>query len=204
MRTSRRTRFLLAATCAAAMAASVATVQAQIAVPRNGGWQATQIRDAYDRGYREGIQRGERDGRDGRNFDYTRDGTYRSADSGYNQRYGTRDAYRGEFRRGYQAGYRVGYDRYRVVQNRRNDRWDRRVPRGYQEPAAARGYGDGFEQGFDDGRDRDRYDPVRHGDYRDGDEGYYREYGSRDAYKNNYRAGFRQGYEDGYRDGARR
>jgi hypothetical protein len=73
-----------------------------------------------------------------------------------------------------------------------------------QEPAAARGYADGYKRGVDDGRDRDRYDPVRHGDYREGDEGYYREYGSKDAYKNNYRAGFRQGYEDGYREGNRR
>ncbi len=43
-------------------------------------------------------------------------------------------------------------------------------------------------------------DPVRHGDYKDGDNGYQRSYGSKDAYKNNYRSGFRQGYEDGYRN----
>jgi flagellar biosynthesis/type III secretory pathway protein FliH len=78
------------------------------------------------------------------------------------------------------------------------------VPRGVREPAFARGYSDGWEKGLDDGRDRDRYDPVRHGDYRSADEGYTRAYGSKDAYRNNYRAGFRQGYEDGYRDGRRR
>ena len=43
-------------------------------------------------------------------------------------------------------------------------------------------------------------DPVRHGDYKDGDNGYNRSYGTKDAYKNNYRSGFRQGYEAGYRD----
>ena len=32
--------------------------------------------------------------------------------------------------------------------------------RGYQEPAFARGYSDGWEHGVDDRRDRDRYDPV--------------------------------------------
>ena len=69
----------------------------------------------------------------------------------------------------------------------------------YQEPAFARGYADGYKRGVDDNRDRNRYDPVGHADYRRGDEGYYRDYGSRDAYKNNYRAGYRQGYEDGYR-----
>ena len=79
----------------------------------------------------------------------------------------------------------------------------RRVPRGYQEPAYARGYSDGFSRGLSDGRDRDRYDPVGTRDYRDADNGYFGGYGSRDAYRNNYRAGFRQGYEEGYRDGAR-
>ena len=55
---------------------------------------------------------------------------------------------------------------------------------------------------YDDGNDRDRYDPTREGAYRDGDAGYFRDYGPRDAYRRNYRDGFRQGYEGGYRDGA--
>jgi len=84
-----------------------------------------------------------------------------------------------------------------------DDRFGRRPPRGYQEPAFARGYSDGYSQGAADGRDRGRYDPVRHKDYRAGDAGYSAGYGSRDAYRNNYRAGFRQGYEDGYRDNTR-
>ena len=71
--------------------------------------------------------------------------------------------------------------------------------RGYQEPAFARGYADGFELGRSDNKGGKRYDPVGHRDYRDADQAYYAAYGSRDAYKNNYRAGFRQGYEDGYR-----
>jgi hypothetical protein len=78
---------------------------------------------------------------------------------------------------------------------------DRRGPS--QEPAAARGYADGYQRGLEDGRDRDRYDPVGHESYRSGDAGYHEGYGSRDAYRTNYRAGFRQGYEDGYRDGSR-
>jgi|CXWL01.1.fsa_nt_gi hypothetical protein len=78
---------------------------------------------------------------------------------------------------------------------------DRRGPS--QEPASARGYADGYRHGLDDGRDRDRYDPVGHGNYKAGDPGYYREYGPRESYRNNYRAGFRQGYENGYRDGSR-
>jgi len=77
------------------------------------------------------------------------------------------------------------------------------VPRGYQEPAYARGYSDGYRDGRADGRRRDRYDPADSRRYRDGDRGYADSYGSRDAYKDNYRAGFRQGYEAGYRENTR-
>ena len=73
-----------------------------------------------------------------------------------------------------------------------------------RESAFARGYDDGHRQGLRDGREGTRYDPVRHREYRDGDQGYGNEYGSRDAYRNNYRAGFRQGYDDGYREGSGR
>jgi flagellar biosynthesis/type III secretory pathway protein FliH len=118
----------------------------------------------------------------------------RSADLNYNQQLGNRDAFRTDFRRGFVAGYRNGYDRIK----------GRRVPPGYQEPAVARGYSEGYERGLDDGKDHDRYDPVRHSDYREAEQGFKREYGSKDAYRNNYRTGFRQGYEDGYREGARR
>jgi hypothetical protein len=207
MRGPRRTYLLLTATTCALLAVSTGTAAAQrVAIPRNGTIQAAPNRDAYDRGYREGVQRGEHDGRDGRDFGYDRDDLYRSGDRGYNRSWGNRDTYRSEFRQGFAAGYRSGYERNRATirDGRDNNRNRPRVPRGYQEPASARGYSDGYERGLDDGHDRDRYDPVRHGDYRKGDEGYYREYGSKDAYKNNYRAGFRQGYEDGYRQGGRR
>lgn len=73
----------------------------------------------------------------------------------------------------------------------------------YQEPAFARGYADGYTRGMDDGAGQERYDPVGHRDYRNGDQGYGRDYGSRDSYRNNYRAGFRQGYDDGYRENGR-
>ena len=69
----------------------------------------------------------------------------------------------------------------------------------YQEPAFARGFSDGVTRGKEDSRDRDRYDPAANADYRNGDKGYTREYGSRDTYRTNYRAGFRQGYDQGYR-----
>ena len=76
-------------------------------------------------------------------------------------------------------------------------------PRGYQEPAFARGYSDGHQEGLADGRRRNRYDPADSRAYRDGNQGYVAAYGSRDAYRDNYRAGFRQGYDAGYREGTR-
>ena len=78
-----------------------------------------------------------------------------------------------------------------------------RAPRAYQEPAFAAGFDSGFKHGLSDGAQGDRYDPVRHVEYRDAEQGYKNSYGPRDAYRNNYRAGFRQGYEEGYRDGTR-
>lgn len=161
------------------------------------GYGYGNTRAQYDRGYRDGLRDGERDARQGRAFDYGNDRQL--------SRQGN------EFRRGYTEGYRAGYEQIRGAGRYRNNRGfggyiggDRGRRGGYEDPAFARGYSDGVERGLDDGRDRDRYDPVRHRDYRDADDGYYREYGPKQAWENNYRAGFRQGYEEGYRDGNRR
>jgi hypothetical protein len=75
--------------------------------------------------------------------------------------------------------------------------------RTYQDPASAKGYDLGHGLGLSDGREGQRYDPVRYRDYRDADRGYAPSYGSRDGYKTNFRSGFRLGYEDGYREGTR-
>jgi flagellar biosynthesis/type III secretory pathway protein FliH len=163
---------------------------AQPRVTQDGAWQVSRGQDAYEAGYREGMRRGEQDGRRGREFELQREPPFNRRD---------------EFRRGYADGYRAGYERFRSRAARQfGDGIGRRAPGGYQEVAAARGYSDGFEDGLNDGRRGSRYDPVDSRDYRDGDNGYAGSYGSRDAYRNNYRAGFRQGYEDGYRDGSRR
>jgi hypothetical protein len=70
--------------------------------------------------------------------------------------------------------------------------------------AFSNGYRDGYEKGFDDARDRDRYDPRRHRRYRDGGNGYRHEYPmGRDRYRDVYRRGFLDGYDAGYRDGRR-
>ena len=95
-----------------------------------------------------------------------------------------------------QAGSR-GYD------NRRG--YDDRRGYGGREFALSRGFDDGYRQGFDGARDRDRYDPRRERWYRDAERGYDRDYRMpRDAYRDVYRRGFLEGYESGYRDGLRR
>lgn len=73
----------------------------------------------------------------------------------------------------------------------------------YQDPASTAGYENGYDHGLLDGQDGQRYDPVRHRDYRDGQRGYTSSYGSKDSYRTNFRTGFRKGYEDGYREGSR-
>jgi hypothetical protein len=171
------------------VAGSTACASTPVAA-QGGGWYGTRASDTYDRGYRDGLRDGERDARSGRAFDYDNDRQLSRRDD--------------RFQRGYSDGYRAGYQRFGFNRGRRSVGPSAGRGRGgYQDPAFSRGYSDGFERGLDDGRDRDRYDPVRHRDYRDADDGYYRGYGSKQAYENNYRAGFRQGYEEGYRDGTR-
>ena len=68
----------------------------------------------------------------------------------------------------------------------------------YGSVAYDNGYRDGMEKGREDARDRDDYDPVRHGRYRDADRGYDRRYGTKTEYKLAYRDGFEAGYDAGY------
>ena len=91
------------------------------------------------------------------------------------------------------------------------DQWRRQAPYpggtawwGYgQRYAFDRGFQEGYDEGFKAGRRYDRYDPYREKDYRKGDVGYERRYGSRDYYRQQFRGGFEAGYSRGYRDGRR-
>ena len=66
--------------------------------------------EAFRKGYDDGVVKGREDVRDGDSFDPARHSWYRSADRGYNSRYGTRDEYRAEYRRGFLAGYESEHD----------------------------------------------------------------------------------------------
>lgn len=202
MRTVKWTRILAGA--AVVVMAAAGPAQAQFGQPpRVSSWPAPQATADYNRGFEQGVKEGQQDARKNRAYQAYPNGNSRKQ-SDIN------------FRQGFEAGYRSGFDQVRNERayrderrdDRRDDRRDgnyngRRAP-GYQEPAVARGYSDGYQRGLDDSRSRHNYDPVGERDYREADQGYYSGYGSKDAYKNNYRAGFRQGYEDGYRQANRR
>jgi hypothetical protein len=151
----------------------------------------------YERGYVEGHRLGALDASRGRTFDYARHNVYRRADAG--DRGGTVARSRNLYRQGFIAGYRAGYNRQVVPRNRGG--YGVRPPgrEGSVSPARQVGYRDGFEQGREDRRDGDRYDPVRASRYREGDRDYNSRDGSRAVYQREYRAAFMQGYEQGYR-----
>lgn len=169
-------------------------------------------RAAYDRGYREGLRKGEQDGRRGVRFGFYDERDYRRADKGYHRSYGDRERYRQVFRDAYSTGYADGYRRYA--------RYGRNDPRGgpylqgrpgawgagpygrttYASPAFENGLREGYEKGREDARRNRSFDPVRHSWYRAGDRHYRSQYGPREAYKDQYRRGFQQGYARGYEE----
>jgi hypothetical protein len=104
-------------------------------------------RIAYDEGYRDGINKGERDGRKGDRYSLRRHGDYRDADDGYRRQFGPKHYYQRTYRRAFEAGYRRAYASY------------------------ARRYGYGY------GRDRDygRYGNRDYGRYGDRDDRYDRD-----------------------------
>jgi hypothetical protein len=162
---------------------------------------------AYTRGYDEGRSRGENDGRRNRPFDYARYDEYRDGDSGYRGS-GDRNGYRSLFRQGFVSGYNDGYRRYAgggygnsaprypVPRNGSSDTYPNAR---YRSVASESGYRDGYEQGTDDARRGNRFDPIRSSRYRSGDHDYNSRYGSRDDYKRDYRTAFQNGYDQGYR-----
>ena len=68
---------------------------------------------AFDNGYRDGINIGQRDARQGKSFRPQKHDEYEDADRGYNHDYGDKNHYKNEYRQGFQNGYSDGYGRGR-------------------------------------------------------------------------------------------
>jgi hypothetical protein len=76
--------------------------------PSNRGYATV----ARDNGYREGVDAGRRDARDGERYDPIRAmKRYYRDDSGYDNRYGPRDDYKRDYAAAFESGYREGYRR---------------------------------------------------------------------------------------------
>lgn len=60
------------------------------------------------------------------------------------------------------------------------------------------GYQEGLQHGQEAVRDRRPFDMDREKDYRKADEGYRKEYGSKDFYRDEFRRGFAQAYQEAY------
>jgi hypothetical protein len=90
---------------------------------------AVSRREGYERGYRAGLAAGARDWQRREAFSLWRHPRYRSADSGYRARYGSRSLFRQAYRRGFEEGYRLGY-----APPPRRDRRDRRGLRIHPSP----------------------------------------------------------------------
>lgn len=84
--------------------------------------------------------------------------------------------------RGGYYGDRRGYD-YRAVERIAYDN----------------GFREGVRQGERDGQRNRRFEPQRHGEWRDADNGFRREYGDHNLYRRSYRNGFESGYAQGFR-----
>ena len=152
-------------------------------------------REAYDNGYRQGLEQGGRDGRGGDRFEYRDERDFQRADYGYRRSFGDRERYQQTFRAGFADGYTAGY--------RRQSRGGYGGAYGRDSYASAfdNGARDGFEKGREDARDNDPFDARRHKWYRDAERHYDNRYGLKERYKDEYRRGFLTGYEQGYRDG---
>ena len=77
-------------------------------------------------GVNDGYEAGLDDGRDGRRFDPVGERRYRSADHGYDRRYGSRDAWKVRYREGFTRGYEEGFNDGRQYGGRYDGRYDRR------------------------------------------------------------------------------
>lgn len=156
---------------------------------------------AYQHGYRDGFDHGQRDVSQGRRYHLKSD-DFEDADRGYRDDMGSRDEYREEYRNGYRAGYDDAF-------NGRGGRYDSDSPQGYSpggqgyypngDVASQLGYRDGMIDGRNDLAHNKPFRPDKHDRFEDADHGYRHDYGDKRAYKQEYRQAYTQGYQEAYR-----
>jgi hypothetical protein len=83
----------------------------------------------FQNGDRDGYEKGREDANRNNSYDPVRHSRYRSADNGYNSRYGTRDDYKLVYREGFEAGYERGYRELRGYGANRGSTGGFRLPR---------------------------------------------------------------------------
>lgn len=158
---------------------------------------------ATNTGYRDGLEKGRNDARQGKSFNLERHDAHRDADHGYRDRFGNkqeyRQLYREAFRRGYEEGYRGQRGRWPERESVRDDVLHERPRTAYVEVAQNTGYRDGLGKGRDDAREGNSFNVERHDAYRDADHGYRDSFGNKTGYREQYREAFRRGYQEGYR-----
>ena len=84
---------------------------------------------AFQNGDRDGYDKGREDAGRNNSYDPVRHSRYRSADNGYNNRYGSRDDYKLVYREGFDAGYERGYRERRGYGANRGSTGGFRLPR---------------------------------------------------------------------------
>lgn len=93
------------------------------------------------------------------------------------------------------SGYSYGQGGYRD----RGPYNDRGAYREMERRAYDNGFREGVRQGERDGRSNRRYEPQRHSEWRNANDGFRREYGDHNEYRRNFRSGFEAGYSQGFR-----
>ena len=83
----------------------------------------------FQNGDRDGYEKGREDAQRNNSYDPVRHSRYRSADHGYNNRYGTRDDYKLVYREGFEAGYERAYRELRGYGANRGNTGGYRLPR---------------------------------------------------------------------------
>jgi hypothetical protein len=152
----------------------------------------------YNNGYRDGVARGQHEGRENDPFDYhTPD--WRQATRGYQPWMGPVSVFQQGYQEGYASGFRAGFVSVRPGW-REGDGDDFR-PTSYpgDHYSANVGYTFGRQDGAEAAREdlyhNKPFNPNPRGRYGSMDHGYQRDYGDKGHYKSQYDAGYHNGYD---------